>query len=182
MRFERGFTIGLIALTAGLFIALNVVHALVLTPAAGGLTAPDLVPFGYNADGLNAWLTAMDDTARERFIGVHTLTLDLIFPFLFSWSLYRLLVANLSKLPRFMHQARWLKALLPLLLVLPYLVFDMVENMTVMAMLSTDQLPTPATAVHLQTWTVLKYAGVVLAAISLVTFWLAARRMEMKNG
>lgn len=182
MRFERLFTTGLVALTAVLFIVLNVVHTLILTPAAGGLTAPDLVPFGYSIDGLTAWLSAMDEAARERFIGVHSLTLDLIFPFLFSWALYRLLVLNLSKLPRFARQRGWVKALFPLLLVLPYLAFDMTENMSVLAMLSTDQLPTPTDAAQLQTWTVLKYAGVVLAAASLLTFWLAARRTETNDG
>lgn len=182
MRFERLFTIGLVALTAALFIVLNIVHGLILTPAAGGLTAPDLVPFGYSIDGLTAWLNAMDDAARERFIGVHSLTLDLIFPFLFSWALYRLLVANLAKLPRFARQRGWVRGLFPLLLVLPYLVFDMAENMTVLALLSTDELPTPAAAAQLQTCTVLKYAGVVLAAVSLAAFWLSSRRTEINNG
>lgn len=172
---------GLVIVVAALFIVMNVVHALVLTPAAGGMMAPDLVPLGYNADSLNSWLGAMDEAARERFIGVHSLTLDLIFPFLLSWALYRLLVLNGSKLPRFVRQRSWVKSLVPLVLVVPYLVFDMIENMTVLAMLSTDQLPTPTQAAQLQTWTVLKYVSVVVALISLMTFWLAARRQEMSH-
>lgn len=160
---------------------MTLVHAFLLTPASGGMKAPDLMVLGYDHGGLTAWLGAMDDGARERFIGIHTLTLDLIFPFLLTWALYRLLLHVLAHLPRFQRQRRWVKTLLPLLLVLPYLVFDIIENMTVLALLSTDQLPTVAGATQLQSWTVLKYAGVVLAFVSLAIFWLSARRTELNH-
>lgn len=178
MRFERAFTIFLTVASAALFIGMIIVHATVLTPASAGIKAPDLVPTGYNLDGLTAWLTAMDDAAREQFIALHSVTLDLVFPFLLTWTLYRLLLMALSKLPRFTRQRRAMKIMVPLVLVLPYLVLDSVENTVVIGLLSSNQLPDAGDAVQLQTITVLKYTGVVLAFVSLIVFGLAARRTE----
>lgn len=175
---ERFVTGGLCALSALLFIVLNGVHAAILTPAANGLKAPDLVPLGYDLPGLTAWLQAMEIAEREQFIGIHSLTLDLIFPFVLTWTLYRLYGAVLARLPRFSRQRGVVKILFILAMVLPYLVFDIVENSTVLAMLSQTGLPDSAAAAALQTWTALKYAAVTFAFISLAAFWLAGRQRE----
>lgn len=175
---ERIVTRGLCALSAALFIVLNGVHAVILTPAANGLKAPDLVPLGYDLSGLTAWLEAMEIAERERFIGIHSLTLDLIFPFVLTWALYRLYGAALARLPRFARQRGVVKTLFALAIVLPYLVFDIVENSTVLALLSQTGLPDSAAAATLQTWTVLKYAAVTFAFIVLAALWLAGRQRE----
>ncbi|MEM0899623.1 MAG: hypothetical protein AAGI92_06685 [Pseudomonadota bacterium] len=171
--FARRFTIGLAVLTAGLFLWMSYYHIAYLTPASGGVPAPDMAPLGYDLTTLQAWLNAMDESEREEFIARHTLTYDLIFPFLLAWTLYRALDLILNRFERFQRQSGSVKALTLLTLVLPYLAFDMLENFQVLQFLSGRAELDQASASLLASYTVLKYASVVFTFSVLAAFSLA---------
>lgn len=162
--------------TAAWFAVMAGVHAVVFEPMADGQRAPDSLFAGYDLDTFAGWAGSLDALERAAFLFWHTNLLDRIFPFLLMAALYLLITAALRQFPRYQKQPSWIRTAVPLALVAPYGLFDILENGMVADMLR-GGVDINATAVGLAaTYTVLKYSFVVLAVVVAGVFWLAIKR------
>ena len=174
MRFERLFTVGLAVVVAAVFLWMAWLHQTQLAPigmAADGtgpqaLKAPDLVPLGAAASDIIAWQQAMDMPMRSLFISTHTLKLDLVFPILLGWLLYRLFGHVMDGFARFQAQPRLARIGFKLVMVIPYVLADFAENFAVLDLLS-SLAPDPALAGLIGSLTLLKFVSVTVPVLVL---------------
>ncbi|MEM1376637.1 MAG: hypothetical protein AAGG69_04535 [Pseudomonadota bacterium] len=166
--------------TATWFAVLVGVHAVVFEPMADGQKAPDSQFTGYTLDTIAGWAGALDANEHASFLWWHSTLLDFIFPFLLMAALYVLLTAALRQLPRYIQQPSWIRIAVPLALVAPYGLFDLLENSLVADMLRGDIEINEASVGLASSYTVLKYSFIALGFAAAGVFWLAARRQQSR--
>lgn len=157
------------------FAGLAALHALILTPMAGGLQSPDH-PAAFGFDHFQAWLAALDDSERRTFLAAHTLSGDLVFPCLLGAALFLLLRAILLRFERFASLSVPVRNAVVAVLVLPGVAFDLLENALTAGFLTGRISLTPQSAGMLDAVTILKYASLAVAALLIAAFALAALR------
>ncbi|MBO6638905.1 MAG: hypothetical protein JJ920_11740 [Roseitalea sp.] len=171
-------TKALIALAIVWFAAMAGMHAFWFEPMTGGLRAPDSRLLGYTAEDFAAWQAALGAGGQAAFLRWHSGFADLVFPWLLMAALFFAMRETLGRLPRFRLLPRWTQIVVPLALVTPYGLFDVLENGLVADML-TGAVPVNDASVGLSSaYTVLKWTFIVLAFSALLVFRLAAARQS----
>jgi hypothetical protein len=122
--------------SACLFLAMSAVELFYFERLSGGQASLDMRPFGFTPDEGMAWLTALGRRGSEIIIVWHYLTIDLLFPALFSATLVSLILALGRRSPRFMAMSDGKRVLLAVGLVAPYTLADYAENIAVARLLS----------------------------------------------
>ncbi|RNC91302.1 hypothetical protein [Oceaniradius stylonematis] len=169
-------TKALIALAIVWFAAMAGMHVFWFEPMTGGLRAPDSRPWGYAADDFAAWQAALGADGQAAFLRWHSRFADFVFPWLMMAAVVFAMRETLRRLPRYRHLPRWTQIAVPLALVAPYGLFDVLENGLVADML-TGAVPVNDASVGLASaYTLLKWAFVALALGALFVFRLAASR------
>ena len=168
----------LVYATAAWFAVMVAVHALVFEPMADGQKAPDSRFGGYTFDDLAGWAGALDPAERLSFLRWHTGFLDFIFPVLLMAALFTLMLAALRQFERFRRQPSWIRAMVPLVLIAPYGLFDYLENGLVADMLRGVTPVNEVSAGLAATYTVLKFGAVAIAFSVTAVFWFVARRQK----
>lgn len=170
---------------AGLLLSLSVaVFALIafLDRAYFTLTPLDIPPpdshlFGIEAETLQFWLEAMNSDLRHRFLLLHSLTLDLVLPFLLFGALTGITVRFADRMPRYSAMpVGWrlcAAAVLPAL----YAVADLAENALVAQLLTMSELgaENDLSIGLLEAATALKFIFLSLAMLMALGAYLASR-------
>jgi len=174
-------TKALIALAIVWFAAMAGMHVFWFEDMTGGLRAPDSRPWGYSAADFEAWQAALSADGRAAFLRWHSGFADFVFPWLLMAALFFAMRETLGRFPRFAHLPRWTQVAVPLALVAPYGLFDVLENGLVADML-TGAVPVSDVSVGLASaYTLLKWSFVALALGAFLVFRLAAARNARKS-
>ncbi len=119
-----------------LFVLTNIIYAIMLTITipkvmsfSGGMKLLDMMPTGYNAEYVNALLSALGESGRNAYL-FNQLPVDMIYPFLFGVSYCLILAYILNKLGKFESRLFYF-CFLPLFSGL----FDYLENIGIITML-----------------------------------------------
>ncbi|MCK9209893.1 MAG: hypothetical protein M0P61_03545 [Ignavibacteriaceae bacterium] len=119
-----------------LFVLTNIIYAIMLTITipkvmsfSGGMKLLDMMPTGYNAEYVNALLSALGEKGRDAYL-FNQLPVDMIYPFLFGVSYCLALAYILNKLGKFESRLFYF-CFLPLFSGL----FDYLENIGIITML-----------------------------------------------
>lgn len=127
---------GLTAAALLLLALMQAVEWLVLRPAAGMIPSLDPRAGGFTTAEAAAWLTKLGESdGTTAVLAFHYLSLDLVFPALFTAAMAAMLVAAGDRLARFAMLPSQAKALLAATLVVPYAVADYAQNVAVMRLL-----------------------------------------------
>ena len=140
-------------------------------------TIPDLM-FGLDANSLLEFQTAMympvdSATGAIWFMRLHTYSLDLALPALTALSFAVFLWRTGSQLPSFDAMERRAKILACIIISVPGMMVDYIENYQVAKLLIHQEMPSVKTASIISVLTTLKFSCLVFAALVCGTFWLA---------
>jgi hypothetical protein len=165
---------GLVAATLAIYLTMVLWSLRRISLSAGGQTAFDLRPSGYDFEAAQGFLAALDPAATAFYLDVQQ-TLDTAYPAMLA-AVLAIAIFHLYPGPR--------AATRFLLLVPPIAgaVFDYLENAAVARMLTVEI--TPEIVAAASRWTVLKSAFTSLAMFLLATllllhFW---RRWQTRKG
>jgi len=162
--------------TAVVFAAMTALEFFYFQNLSGGLLSLDLHVFGFTPDEGMAWLTALGRRGSEIVIVWHYLTLDLLFPALFSATLVSLLLETGQRLPRFAALSARGQALLALGLVLPYTLAEYMQTLAVIRLLSDFLNADPDSLALASSLTVTSFALAAVPVIVVAAFYLTGRR------
>lgn len=159
--------------TLALFLAMTALEFLYFQSLSGGLLSLDLHVLGFTPDEGMAWLTALGRRGSEIIIVWHYLTLDLLFPALFSLTLVSLVLWTGQNLPRFAAVSARCQALLALGLVLPYTLAEYAQNIAVIRLLSNFLNADPDSLALASGLTVTSFSLAAVPVIVVAGFYLA---------
>jgi len=164
----RRLTLGLAALSAGLFAALVVMAKGWLEPV--GLAIFDSRLMRYGVGEAQTYLDGLSDEARELYAGPFQ-AVDAVFPLVLTVTL----VLAVWRFDQLSGQRGWVRVL-GFLLALGYCVADLLENAAVREVLVAEP-PLSADLVHrLSVLTQVKWALLVIAAATVWSAWRGAQR------
>lgn len=166
---------GFVYVTAAWFAVMAIVHVAIFEPMADGLRTPDSRLAGYSLDDFAAWVAALSADERGAFLFWHTRVLDFVFPFLLMAALFFVLRAVLSAFPRFADMPAIMRTFVPLLIVAPYGMFDMLENGLVADMLRGEIAINAASVGLASAYTMLKWSFLAIAFILTSALWFTVR-------
>jgi len=162
--------------TAAVFAAMTMLEFLYFRRLSGGMSSLDLRFWGFSESEGFAWVAGLGRPGAETILVWHYLTFDLVFPTLLSATLVSLILKSGDRLPRFSTLSDRLRAILALVLVLPYTISDYAQNLVVARILA-DPPSAGAEAMALASGLiVVKFAFLAVPIITIAAFVLAARR------
>jgi hypothetical protein len=165
-------------LSAVMFIAMTVLEFFYFRQLSGGLPSLDMRIFGFTPDEGMAWLTALGRRGGEIILVWHYLTFDLLFPALLSVTLVSLILATGRRLKAFRVLPAQLQSIFALVLVLPYMLADYVQNIAVARLLSDFLSANPDSLSFASSLIVTKFALFAIPVIVIAAFWLAGQKRQ----
>lgn len=161
---------------------------LVMTPARwwlqGKVGVPFIVPdlvLGMDTNTLTEFHSALakpvgNSTGTTWFLALHTFSLDLLLPALTALTIAVFLLRTGANLPAFNAMERRAKWLFCIIVGVPGMMVDYVENYQVAKIITSDQVATDRMASTVTVLTTLKFSCLVFAALVCGTFLLAQLR------
>jgi hypothetical protein len=132
----RRATVALCAVSAALFLVMNVLEFFYFRRLSGGLASLDIRLMGFSSDDAVAWLTALGEPGREAVLVWQYSSFDLFFPAVFGLALVGIFlhVASRSTAPSLRSKRTQLAT--GVVIVLPYVLADYAQNILIARMLS----------------------------------------------
>jgi hypothetical protein len=148
---------------------------------------PDLV-LGMDTNTLGEFQSALakpvgNSTGTAWFLALHTFSLDLLLPALTALSIAVFLLRTGANLPAFNAMERRAKWLFCVIIGVPGMMVDYVENYQVAKIITSSETPTDRMASMVTVLTTLKFSCLVFAALVCGTFLLATlKRRDVSEG
>jgi hypothetical protein len=170
----------LYCLTAAIFLAMTPARWWLQDKVGFQFIVPDLV-LGMDTNTLGEFQSALarpvgNSTGTAWFLTLHTFSLDLLLPALTALSIAVFLLRTGASLPAFNAMERRAKWLFCVIIGVPGMMVDYVENYQVAKIITSDQIPTDRMASMVTVLTTLKFSCLVFAALVCGTFLLATLR------
>lgn len=164
---------------AALYLGLVWLHQFRLAPMAGGLQAPDVHAFGYDAETVKLWIEALGRDGRLLFLQAHTFFLDLLFPPAFAFAAAMLTLWTGRRVGWFSRLAGLRRFVIAVAAPAFYLGFDWSENLAVARMVADPMTISDAAAAHASMLSVGKWIFVGLSlALPAALFFIGRRRAD----
>lgn len=161
-----------------MFVIMTLLEFFYFRQLSGGLASLDIRVFGFTPDEGMAWLTALGRRGSEIVIVWHYLTFDLVFPALFSLTLIALLLSTGQRLPRFAALSNAMRVSFVLVLVLPFMLADYVQNFAVVRLLADFLSANPDSLGLASALIVTKFALGLIPLAVITAFYLAGERRK----